>query len=132
MALSCRFCDETGEGWGGLGKYFHAIPAMLLGSVERGIGLAKDLRHRAFRTKRRDRDPHADRGCRCPVGREEGIFAKLGTDLIGASQAIRQVTAWQNDQELLATVAAHDVVGPQVALQSSSHFFQDLVAGSVT
>ena len=109
-----------------------AVPALLLGAIERRIGHLQDLVCGVFRPIRRGNSAQAHRDIQrsgfCLNGPlEDGLAEPLRLLC-----CFRAIAARKQDQELLAAIAAHGVIGPDVGLHSSCNFPEHGVSGKMS
>ena len=112
---------------GSRGRDRHAVAAVRLGAVERGVGAVEDVvpHERGAARRRGDADRDGE------VEADDRVGGDGRAQLLGRRARRGGRAAEQQDDELLAAEPVDEVIGPQLLAQPVGDLAQDGVAGRV-
>src|SRR6478672_5735221 len=91
----------------------------------------QQISHSVVIARRGDGDTHADSGIGRPECSGDRALGNQSTNLICPTDSNPQIASRKDDQEFLATIAANQIVRPQIHLQSPRDFLENDVASMV-
>src|SRR5690242_18579744 len=112
-------------------RCLHAIPAALLGSIERFIRSLQNLLQGQVWSPIASGHPDAYRNGHGRVGGHGRSLANQAPDFIRSFRGCNEIAVGQNNQKLLASITPDQIVGSQLRLQAFRDFFQYCVTRSV-
>ena len=102
--------------------------ALVLGRVHRGIGMGQQIPGQRV-TAARERDPDADPNDEWPPFEHDRATDRDGEPFRQGDDLLLAVDAFDQDRELVATLASGDVVGPDRHGESLGDLDEEAVAG---